>query len=523
MIRKGCSYRCASFLLALVGWSGLVAAQASDKGWEGTEDQVYRTNFIQAFGQPSDRFSSMSEYLDYFDYDRYLGNTLSTALAEMQLGSRPVMWSMDYWMISMNEAYHATGDPYYLEENHRCIRAVLDYRDDRRSAMLYDGTVAPVWGTDIYSEGNGRRYYSGHSGMITFPMLEFLLLAQKEPGLLETLGEEYDEILDLVQETLEFHSRDWVDGPGAEEGHFINHPDSEHRLQYQNQPQPANLMCAMGRALWMSYKVSGNFTHLTRAVKLARYIKNRLTLATDGAYYWEYQLPTQPVTETRDKEEILSEDVGHAFLTISFPILLAQEGVVFGDVDMIRFSKTLKQGFGRLGDGVLLGEVNGSPLRFDTVNEIRGSVIGIFGWARLTPWDPEVYQQVSEFYLKYHANSDNHIDNAVLMRYNLEVSAVTPTPTTGPSSTTTPIPTATASSTATWTHSPTLTNTPSITPTHTFAVVPTFSSTSTSTPTAIPIPNPFFEFSLGWFRGEPAISSRELLDLLALYRDLSGP
>ncbi|MCA9450320.1 MAG: hypothetical protein KC931_24570, partial [Candidatus Omnitrophica bacterium] len=266
------------------------------------------------------------------------------------------------------------------------------------------------------------------------------------------------------------------------------------------------LQCAMGRALWTSWKVSGNTAHRDRAIKLANYIKNRLTLATDGAYYWEYQLPTNPVTQPREKESINSEDLGHSFLTLSFPILMAEDGVVFTDEDMLRFAKTVKQGFARFNDGVLFGEVNGSPLRFDTTTEIRGVVLAVFGWARLTPWDPEVFDRIRDFYLRYHANSDNHIDNAVLLRYNLEVSTETPTPTSSPSFTQTPTLTATSTGTPTPTQTPTET--------------PTGSESSTQTPTLTPTVegNPFFEFSLQWF-GEQPQGAKELLELIREERE----
>lgn len=492
-------FRVAAVILSLL--TGLPAG-AVEKGWLPSQDEAYRQNFQIAFGDPSSQFSTIEDYLAYFRYGRYLGFTLSEAISQMQAGTRGVMWSMDYWMESMNEAYHASGDVYYLRENLRCIRAVLDYRDDRRGVELYNGTIAPVWGTSIYSEGNGRRYYTGHSGMITFPMLEFLQLAMGEAELLADLGEEFDEILEAVHETLDYHSRDWNEGPQLEEGHFFNHPDSEHRTQYQNIPQPANLMSAMGRALWTSWRVSGNEAHRDRALELARYIKNRLTLATDGAYYWEYQLPTQPVTQIRDKETIISEDVGHAFLTIAFPILMAHDEAVFDATDMHRIARTVKQGFGRFNDGVLLGEVNGSPLRFDTVNEIRGSVLGIFGWARLAPWDEEVYERVVDFYLKYRANTDNHIDDAVLWRYNPN-NTLPPTPT----ATTTP----TASSTPTFTA--TATETATATPTLTFTETPTFSPSPTGTP--IPSGASLFDFSLRWHREiPPSATSEGLLDWL---------
>ncbi len=502
--------RLVATLFAVISLSDLATGE-SEKGQFSSQDQTYRQRFHQVFGQPSTRFQSIQEYLDFFDYDRYLGTNLNNAIFEMEFGSRPVMWSMDYWMISMNEAYHATGNVYYLNENLRCIRAVLAYRDDRRGATLYNGATAPVWGTDIYSEGNGRRYYSGHSGMITFPMFEFLLLALNEPTVLEELGDEYDDILNLATETLDYHNRDWADGPRPGEGHFFNHVDSEHRTQFQNIPQPANLQCAMGRALWMSWKVSGNTEHRDRAIKLATYIKSRLTLATDGAYYWEYQLPTNPVTVNRTRESIISEDVGHAFLTISFPILMAHDDTVFNDNDMIRFTKTMKQGFGRFNDGVLLGEVNGSPLRFDTTTEIRGVVLAIFGWARLAPWDPEVLDRVNEFYLKYHANSDNHIDNAVLIRYNLEVNMETPTPTSTPSSTSTP--------TSTRTHTATSTPSPTHSPTPTPSPTPTVTDTATPVISPTPVANPFFEFSLEWYRNDPPIGSKELVNLIRIEKD----
>ena len=32
----------------------------------------------------------------FFDYDRYLGSTLTAAIQQMEAGTRSVMWSMDY-------------------------------------------------------------------------------------------------------------------------------------------------------------------------------------------------------------------------------------------------------------------------------------------------------------------------------------------------------------------------------------------------------------------------------------------
>lgn len=385
--------------------------------WTPGQDAAYRSNFAAVFGAPSTQYTTIDEYFADHGYDRYLGASLTLAISQMNSGARPVMWGMDYWLISMVDAYYATGREYYLRELIRGTRAVLNYRDDIRGVTLYNGASAPVWGTQIYSEGNGRRYYVGHTGMATYPMLELLYLLPRHPSLMTTLGDEYNTFRTRIWESLDFHDREWREGPGADEGHYILHPDSEHRPQYQNTPQPANLLSAIGRALWMSWKTTGNSEHGDKAIKLARYMKRRMTTATDGGLYWEYQLPNNPVTQIKAKENIASDDTGHGCLTITFPVMMARDRVVFDDEDMFKLARMFTQGVARLGGGVMMGEVNGSPLRFDTTAEIQGTVMGIYEFASLNKWDHTIYPRVTEFYLKYRANWDNHTDLAALWRY----------------------------------------------------------------------------------------------------------
>jgi hypothetical protein len=414
LVRHLFSVSCAGLILSLA------QAGARDKDlinpWLPSQDAAYTSNFQQVFGQPSSSYATIDEYLEAHNYDRYLGTSLTTAISQMNSGARAVMWGMDYWLISMVDAYYATGRQYYLSELVRGTRAVLAYRDDNRGVTLYNGMTAPVWGTDIYSQGNGRRYYFGHTGMATYPMLELLYLAPRHPQIMTALGADYAGWKAEITESLDFHNRDWTDGPGADEGHYFNHPQSEHRPQYQNIPTPANLQSAMGRALWMSWKATGNTAHRDKAIKLARYLKRRITLATDTAYYWEYELPLNPVTVTRAKQDIASEDTSHGYLTLAFPIMMATDHQVFDSEDMRRFARTFTQGVSRLNQGIMAGEVNGSPLRFDTTTEIASAVSGIFGFAPLNRWDRTVYPRVADFYLKYRTHWDNHIDLAALMR-----------------------------------------------------------------------------------------------------------
>jgi hypothetical protein len=90
--------------------------------------------------------------------------------------------------------------------------------------------------------------------------------------------------------------------------------------------------------------------------------------------------------------------------------MLAADGEVFTAEQMNRFGKTVTQGIGRLGDGVLLGDVAGSA-------SSKPEVIGIAtNWLQLVPYAPEVREPIVTFQLRYKAIV-RPIDMAHLIRY----------------------------------------------------------------------------------------------------------
>jgi hypothetical protein len=393
-------------LIAAILFPGILNAPASAQ-WDATAEMEYVQRFEEKF-PPVSPVPTLDEYATAARYDKlFLGAGFEKAVETIRDNPESLAWGWSYRMMSLNEMYRATKDPKYFIAGAAVIQTVISVRDDRLGLKMWTGETAPAWGSGNYAE-RGRSVFAVHTGMITYPILDFLLIAKENPGLGDTLGRERDRMLRAAEEALAFHDRQWRDGPEEGAGHYMA---LNQESKMEGLPLPGNRLSAMGRALWLSWKVTGNETHRARALALGRYIKARLTPSPDGAYYWSYVLPRQPVTEPRPKEEIPgAEDVSHASLTASFPIMLASDGEIFTEEDMERIGLTVEKGFARLDSGVLFGNVVGE------LGSGPGNVQMPGRWLRLSPFAPEVYDRIAEFYLKYRP-TPSPLALALLVRY----------------------------------------------------------------------------------------------------------
>jgi hypothetical protein len=364
-------------------------------------DVAYRAKFLEKHASVSPA-PSKEEYASAGRYDGlYLGESLDKALANVTNENGGLAWGLSYRMWSLNEMYRATGERKYLEANLRCIRATMAARDDKTGAELWTGAVAPAWSSGKYAQ-RGRAVFAVHTGIIVYPILDWALLAAGE-------GEWADEREAIVREALEsiaFHDRQWREGPEDGAGHYVG-VDQEDILE--GKPLPGNRLSAMGLAHWAAYKLTEDEAQRARAVALGNYIRNRLTGAPDGAYYWGYWLEEEPVTAPASREDVKGEDTSHAGLTLAFPLLLGMEGVVFDAEDMRRFGHTVTKGFARLGDGVIMGDITGSP----------ASNPGYVGqpafWLPLARWHGPVREAIWPSYLNYRA-TPNPLELSLLLR-----------------------------------------------------------------------------------------------------------
>lgn len=387
---------------------GLLAALGA--GADPSEaDQEYIAKFLERFPK-ADSPPTLAEYTSPARFDeRFLGEPLDKALEKVDNNQGNIAWGLAYWMIAYNEMHRATGDPKYLAANLRCIKAVLAARDDKRGIELWTGEIAPAWSSDKYAK-RGRAVFGVHTGMICYPILDWLMLASAQPSSVSLTPEERDTILKETLEALAWHDKQWRDGPGDGEGHYIM-MDQEDGLD--GRIKPGNRLSAIGRALWTAWKVTGDEKYKERALRMGRYIKRRLTTGTDGAYYWEYWLPEEPPATPADRATIKGEDTSHAQLTMSFPLMLAADGQVFDEEDVHKFGLTFTNGIARLGNGILMGSVTGDPKYQPSLAQSPD------GW--LVPaWRiPEARDQLVTFYLN-HVPTPAPLDLATLIRITAE-------------------------------------------------------------------------------------------------------
>lgn len=358
------------------------------------EDADYVKRFHEHYPEVAPA-PTLEEYATVAKFDeRFLGAKLDDAIAVIKARGNDqgnLAWGIAYWMIAYNQMYRNTHDPKYLEANSRCIDAVLSVRDDKQGVKLFTGETATAWSSDKYAK-RGRAVFGVHTGMLVYPMLDFLLISKEKPDVPALDPDRFAVVRKEALEALAWHDKQWRNGPGDDEGHYIMMNQEE---DCEGKIKPGNRLSALGRAIWTAWKLTGDEVYKDRALRMGRYIKHRLAVGPDGAYYWPYWLPATPQANPVDPKTINGEDSSHAQLTISFPLMLAQDNEVFTKEDIAKFGLTVRNGLGRLGNGVLLGSVTGSP-KFNP-----SYVASPDGWLVPACTNDDALAMLVTFYLKY--------------------------------------------------------------------------------------------------------------------------
>ena len=203
-----------SVILILAGLS-TVSAQ-----WSVDEEAGYIKRFKQQFTTEAS-VPALNEYASPANYDlRYLGEALDADLNRLPEDGSGFAWGWSYRMMSLNEMFRATGDRKYLRANHKSVMSILNRRDDKRQIKLWTGECAPVWSSGKYAE-RGRSVFAVHTGIITYPMLDFVSLARNDSSGGLSMKDDLKTIVQSVRQSLDFHDRQWRDGPEKGEGHYV--------------------------------------------------------------------------------------------------------------------------------------------------------------------------------------------------------------------------------------------------------------------------------------------------------------
>lgn len=374
--------------------------------------------YWQARGQVPDDVPRLADYATPANYDRlHMGGTVTSYVNSINSDQNLIAgmgWGSSYGTHSLNDMFAATGDMKYLRGCRDIVIASLANTDEKVGHQTFFGEFAPAWGTPYYA---GRHVvHAVHTGMIAFGIVEFLEHVSAHPEILDEVGANWNQMATEIAETLDWHNRQWIDGPAADEGYYIskdNEPEAE------GNPLAVNRMSAMGLALWGSWKATGNEEHRDKARRMARYMKRRMAIYAgpkygEGACFWGTFLVNTPVSNPRPESEASflngGEDLSHAALTIAFPLQMALAGEVFTESDLDAFANTVTRGFGRLGAGILYGDIVGKGV-FDP------SYVLIPGYFfPLAEHSSSAYEVIAQFMLRYQKHPRN-VDISQLIRY----------------------------------------------------------------------------------------------------------
>ncbi len=340
---------------------------------------------------------TLDEYATTARFDKmWLGERLDKELKDHTNDDGTLAWWLTYYVRALDDMYLATENTKYLDAALRIVRAAVECTDDKRGIPLFTGKVVPTWGSPKYAE-RGRAALVVNTGLICAALFDFLLTAKKASAFDAALGEERKAIVDTALRAMEFHERQWREGPETQAGHYIG-MDQEN--MYEHKILPANRQSAMGWAYWLAYKYTGEAKHRARALAIGHYLRDRLVPSPDGAFYWTYECPEEPVRGEKHRDEVLGEDTSHAGLTMMLPFALAADNEVFFKADMERLAGMVMHGLARLGGGMFLGDITGNA--YSKPERIRF----ITNWLPLAKFNPGVKKEVLSFYLNYRPNPD---------------------------------------------------------------------------------------------------------------------
>ncbi|HEY1178278.1 MAG TPA: hypothetical protein VGF17_19155, partial [Phytomonospora sp.] len=254
--------------------------------------------------------------------DWYIGDDNETAL---------LAWGESYVLWSLVAMARATGHTQYFDRLARHIDGVLAQRDDARGVADYRGVSGACWRNTHY-QPNGEPYcYAVHSGMLTYPMVEFarLVATWRHRDALAYDGQTWTAkaaaYVAAAQETVAYHDDEW-----NPKGYYVFRPDAEF-LEYAGVDQPLNQSNALGLTLLVLHDVTGEPAYLEKATALAARFKAQISAGPDGENLWNYW--GGPYAGN-------GEDISHAALNVAFAVQAAELGVVFTDADLDRFALT---------------------------------------------------------------------------------------------------------------------------------------------------------------------------------------
>ena len=237
-------------------------------------------------------------------------------------------WSESYLMQSYAEMYRATGEIRYVQSLRDHILAILDNRDDKRGIDDYRGRVVPAWGTDRFTRAGDWKHFSSHTGMITYPMLEFVKRV-RDYQITDMLGAAEVVLVD-VEESVAYHDAEWV----IQESGLGLYTFSEEYYGIENYICPLSQQACIGRSLLLLWNLTREESYYAKVSAIAEAIRSSFCEGPYGE-------PICGVFPGGIGDGNPVADISHCTMTIHFMELCVQEGIVFSEADLEAMAQTI--------------------------------------------------------------------------------------------------------------------------------------------------------------------------------------
>ncbi len=291
-------------------------------------------------------------------------------------------WPWAYGAQAAVIAYEESGEERFLDLLVSSYDIILENRDsDLGKIDALRGRALDAWGTskpwrrESHPEGMWINVIT-LAGRITYPVSMFCKIVVDDEKLHPKFLKKAEYYLDSIEKALGEFSDDFRIMPRTGEGYYWN-PILE-------TVEPLNHSHSAGNTLVMMYAITNKEEYRIKAEHLARYFLSSTLTEKNGAYVWGYR----PTPENRRDER--GEPVWKGHITLSFPLLAYEHGLVFDKADMKALNRTFTENIyhGKSRFNHFIGLEKTRPLCFDKT--LRKPLAGILGWIFLDSYNPEI-------------------------------------------------------------------------------------------------------------------------------------
>lgn len=268
-----------------------------------------------------------------------------------------------------------------------------------------DAAGDPAHGT--FSMRSLPDIFAVHTGQIIHPIAWFARTVLETPTLRsdQILRAKAEDYLDAAAAAIAVHDAEWRENDSGEGWYVFRKGDPS---GFDGAEMPANQFLALGRAQLHLAAATGTQVYTDRAAKMARTLRNQLSVDSNDAYIWHYWPTWGRVHNGWQKSDDVSEfrlsyccarqieDISHAHLDVDFAVQAFRDRITFAGKDMQHFAKTFTRNLRTF-------EENGDPtVWFNVDGSFRTGVLSdelvAAGWMPLAFWNPEVFHHCRAMY-----------------------------------------------------------------------------------------------------------------------------